>query len=501
MKESRRYISTILCILMVFGCIYAGKTGSMEQTESAFESNDSLIVWYTDESMTDYLSAKAVEYHEKYNVRVLPKLQSGNDYVESIYSASIEKDGDPDLYILSNDALEKAYLSGCASVIQDEYGCVSENTFPKTAMNAVTYKGNLVAYPYYFETSALIYNKTYLHEMASNLVQAENAKTPDENGGEVVVGEEETTEVDEYAGMTEEEQIEARMQASIPATFDDLLTFANEYDAPAEVETVFKWDVRDLFYNFFFIGNYINLGGECGDNADTIDVYNLDAIKALGVYQELNQFFSFESEDVTYAQVVDEFKQGKLVFATATTEVIKTLEDAKTNGEFEYEYGIAMIPDLNSEMDTRSLSVTNTLVVNGYSDKQKEANRFAKYLCVDNADTLLEKTSKIPSKSGVVAEDNPAYAFVDEYSYSVPMPKVMATSNYWLQMENTFSRVWSGADVSASLKSMSERIKKQISGEEVIEEYIDAPKEEAETMEYLDEDAMREAAQKETEEE
>ena len=41
-----------------------------------------------------------------------------------------------------------------------------------------------------------------------------------------------------------------------------------------------------------------------------MDIYNLDAIKAMQIYQDLNQFFSFESEDVAYASVIQEFIEG-----------------------------------------------------------------------------------------------------------------------------------------------------------------------------------------------
>ena len=39
----------------------------------------------------------------------------------------------------------------------------------------------------------------------------------------------------------------------IPSTIDDILSFADSYDAPEQVEAVFKWDGR-YFYNYFFVG-------------------------------------------------------------------------------------------------------------------------------------------------------------------------------------------------------------------------------------------------------
>ncbi|MBQ0027055.1 MAG: extracellular solute-binding protein [Lachnospiraceae bacterium] len=491
MKENKRIIAALLCMAMVVAVVFAGRENTIEEVDTVeVFDNDSLVVWYTDDSLTDYLNSMAVEFHEKNGVRVLPKLQTGDDYIESIYKASMEEKGAPDLYILADDALEKAYMSGCASVIDDEE-IVSDVNYPAPAIKAVSYHHKPVAYPYYFETTALIYNESYLYEMATNLVQAHNAKNPDDNSDE--------EETSEEPSLSEKEQIEARVKQTIPSTFDDLLTFANEFDAPPDVETIYKWDVRDIFYNYFFVGNYINIGGENGDDASVIDIYNTDAIKAFSFFQDMNQFFAFESAEVTYKQVVDEFIQGKLVYATVTSDALASLREAKADGSFKYDYGITMIPDLTEEMDTRSLSVTNTLVVNGYSNKRKEANDFARYLCIDNADSLYEKTDKLPSKIGVFDKDSEEFAFVQEYSYSVPMPKMMATSNCWLLMEGTFADIWSGKDVSMSLKELSEQIKHQVTGEDVSEEYIEY-EEETESIEYLDEEALKEAAQNETEE-
>ena len=497
MNITKRVIAVILCICMLFVAMYVGNTQNNLEMKSIFDGKNSIILWYTDDSMTNYLNAMAVSYHDKYNVRVLPKLQSGDDYLESINQASIEQKDMPDLYIISNEALEKAYLSGLATVIDDNNNLISERNFPKAALNAVTYKDNIVAYPYYFETSALLYNKTYLYEMAKNQVMAQDGDNKEQNRGEIVETQESTESIEDLSNLTEEEQIDRKMQESIPDTFDELLTFADEYDAPQAVEAVFKWDVSDIFYNYFFIGNYVNVGGPCGDNTNEIDIYNLDAIKAMQVYQNLNQFFSIDADDVAYDTVIQEFMEGKLVFTTATTDIIKKLEEAKENNEFAFDYGIAQIPDLNQELESKSLSVTNSVVVNGYSQMKEKANSFARYLVCDNAESLYDRSGKIAANRNVEYDNDNISIFYKEYSDSVPLPKMMATSNYWLQLEITFAEVWNGSKVSDNLKNLSELMLSQVAGKPVTEEYIEEPKEEKETIQYLDEDAEREAAKQE----
>ncbi len=496
MSISKRIIAVLICISMVVSILVIGKTQKDIQVKSVFDGKNSLVLWYTDDTLTDYLNAMAVAYHDEYGVRVLPRLQTGDDYLESINKASLEQGEVPDLYIISSETLEKAYLSGLASVIWDDQDAVSDQNFSKAALNAVTYKDHLTAYPYYFETSALLYNKTYLYDMAKNRVTAENADTG-ENDGEITEDTEEETKDVIDSNLSEEEQIQKKMEEYIPDTFDELLTFADEYDAPQAVEAVFKWDVCDIFFNYFFIGNYANVGGIHGDDESQIDIYHLDTIKAMQVYQNLNQFFSIDADDVAYDSVIQEFMEGKLVFTTATTGIISKLEEAKKNGDFAFDYGVAAIPDLNDELKSKSLSVTNSLVINGYSDKKEDANDFAKYLVCDQAGSLYEKTGKISANKNVVYDNQNITAFQNEYADSVPMPKMMATSNYWIQLEITFARVWRGTSVSSELKKLSELMLTQVSGKVVKHEYIEEPKEEEETVEYFDEEAEKEAAKQE----
>lgn len=499
MSISKRMVSVVLCICLVACAVLFGKAPEAEELPEEIVG-DSVVVWYADENMTDYISAMAVAFHEEYDIRVIPQLQSGLEYVESIYDASVtDETATPDVFIISNEALEKAYLTGLADVISDPDSVVNTEHFPQTAINAVTYENKLVGYPYYFETSVLLYNRSYIYEMAKNQLLAETTDESAAGGGEVTVSDETSTEETSTAEEVTEEDIEARIVELIPQTFEELLAFANEYDAPAAVDGVFKWDVSDIFYNYFFAGNYMNVGGPCSDTPEEVDIYNLDAIKAMQIYQSLNQFFSFEANDMKYASVIEEFMAGKMVYTTATSDIIKTLDAAKEEGTFAFDYGLMEIPDLNEELQTKNLSVTNTVVVNGFSDGKEDANKFASYLTSKAAESLYEKTGKIPALTKEACKDERTAVFYREYENSVPAPKMMVTSNLWVQLEVTFTEVWNGAGVSRSLQNLSEMIMSQINGADYEEEFIEEPKEEEETVEYLDEEAEREAALQEEE--
>ena len=248
-------------VLLYFGIGSNRLAGLAEIPDNALISKPTINLWYTDEALGDYLGSVALDFSEEKNVRVIPKLVSGLEYLENINKDSLQTNTYPDLYIISNDSLEKASLSGLAGTIQDEAGVVTESNFSRPALEAVTYDGNLIGYPFYFETSALVYNKTYMEARALRSLEAEAdalageeaMQALDENGEPLEDGAEgENPEQESFTA--DEARLQERIDSMIPSTIDNILTFADSYDAPEQVEAVFKWDVADIFYNYFLSG-------------------------------------------------------------------------------------------------------------------------------------------------------------------------------------------------------------------------------------------------------
>ncbi len=527
LKKRLFTMAAIACAAVAVAAVgLSGKTISQEQAENIFSrGKETIYFWYTDEALTDYLGSAAVAYGETHDVRVIPILASGLEYLEEINKASIQSENMPDLYIISNDSLEKAFLAGLASPLSGESWEEIKEGYPDAARLAVTYKNKTIGYPFYFETSSLLYNRTYLEEFARSQIEAERDAAEgeaamadfEENGPEEedsqedgnAQGEEAEQEEGGVQGdITDSTEADAEMEALVnervkellPSTIDDILDFANEYNAPEQVEAVFKWDVTDIFYNFFFAGNYMNVGGAAGDNTANMNIYNKDAIDCLKVYQALNQFFSMDTKEISYEKVLNDFIEGKIVYTVATTDAVAKLEEAKENGDFAYEYSIAPVPDINGELLTRSLSVTNCVVVNGYSDKQELAKDFARFLTCEYTDTLYSRTGKVAARYGVDYGNVNLQEFVNEYEISVPMPKMVETSNFWVELEIAFAQIWDGADVNDRLRQLSEQIMTQVTGQPYTETVIEEEEEAVDEVEYLDEEELRREAQEETEE-
>lgn len=390
----------------------------------ALDRRPVLTLWYTDEAMKDYLTKAAYEYTKKQDVRVTPVYKNGLEYLEAVNSASVSNEDMPDLYIVSNDALEKAALAGLAVPIDESNSILTRDHFSATALQAVTWHGNKLAYPFYFETTALLYNKDYVFRAA--------------------------------------EQIGQSPEDILPKTISDVLTFADGYEAPENVEAVFRWDVSDIFYNYFFAGDEIDVGGVYGDDESSINIYNEKSVQGLLAYQILNQFFSIDARTSSYDAVIQDFMDGKLVFTVATSDALERISIAKKEEACSVNYGVVKLPNINEKIASKSLSVTGAVAINGYSTKQQYANEFAAWLTSTGASELYRYTGHIPAYRHALPDVEGAEIFYQEYEESVPVPKMMSAANFWVQMEIAYTRIWNGEDVSVVLKELDERIKAQV---------------------------------------
>lgn len=458
-KVYRRIIA-ILCVLLVFSQMvqvaYSYHREQAESGEGTEEEPASLVLWYTDDKLNAYLVEAAAEFEKTHNVKVTLQLVTAVDYIEHINTASISDLGGPDLFITSSELLEKARLAGL-TVENDSFSDRElNNEFPRKALDAATCGGKLMAYPFYFETCFLLYNKGYVE--------------------------------------------------SAPATIDEIREYAGNFeggDGLEKVENILKWNVADIFFNFFFISNYVNLGGATGDNKAEVQLSAEEVIQCLEYYQSLNEFFAIDADAVTTEEVLQEFIDGKIIYTIAKTDAIAKLDAAiaegavaevageeeegeESEGEGEeneggenegeesqgtapdssYFYGIAEVPNLTDELPTKGLSVTNSVVVNAYSKERPLAKEFAKYITYDKVDDLYSMANKMPVKVGVKYDNEEMTTLLVQYEHSVEVPKITDLSNYWIEMEIAFANIWRGNDVRAEIEAVDARIQAQLQTEE-----------------------------------
>ena len=78
---------------------------------------------------------------------------------------------------------------------------------------------------------------------------------------------------------------------------------------------------------------------------------------------------------------------------------------------------------------------------------------------------------------------------MQEYETSIPITKMIEASNFWVQLEICFTKIWEGEDVNSNLRQLSEQIMTQVTGEPFEEAIIKEEVEEViEDVEYVDDE-------------
>lgn len=473
----KKYLLIIFSLLLLAGgtftILYFLKGG----TKEIVSETRPLQIWYTDETMADYLNDAAVVYEEKYGVKVNTKQVPALEYMELIQEETLHGNNGPDVFLVENDSLEKAALSGLGMETKDPKNYLNSANFPNVALHAATYDGKIMGYPLSYNTAVFLYNDTYLKQIAKTDLTREQIASEAEETVNSENSSESTSETDVSTVIPEftEDEIAFRAEEILPVSLVGILEFANKYDAPEGSEEFFKWNVCDVLYNYMFAGAYMDLGGECGDNPEEINLYNENAIYGLSLFQDFNQFFSIESKEIDYSGVIQEFKEGKLVFTMANADIISELEMAKADGSFTYEYGIVPIGMMNAIYNAKGLSVTQVAVVNAYGSRCDEAENLAGFLACEYSENLYSRSGKMSAfklKEVPVPQMEQVFA---TYENTNPIPKIVESSNYWLLVERLYTDCWNGADVNAKLRELSCQIKYQVQGNAEEEPEIPTP--------------------------
>ena len=161
----KRILGFLFVIILFVTMVYGHLTNHYSVTDTGKAiSSEQVILWYSDAGMSDYINSISLTYEKESGVKVIPVLVSAVEMLDSIQNASVHEDNGPDIYIITNDSLEKAYLSGLAAEVQDKDMILNTTYYPMSALNAATYNGKILGYPLYFDTSSypLVVRRLYI---------------------------------------------------------------------------------------------------------------------------------------------------------------------------------------------------------------------------------------------------------------------------------------------------------------------------------------------------
>ena len=407
----RKITVLLLVLVMVISCVACSSSNDGQVIKDEVQQDVTLNLWYTDNSLTAYLQQTANEYHESnQKVTIIPTLVGPDEYLENLYNGSVKEQNATDLFMLSSDNLEKAYLMGLVASNDTYKSTFTEDVYGKAGIAASSYDNKLLGYPLTFNTTVMVYNSKY---------------------------------------------------AKAVNTFTDLTNYNNSYqhtDENAEVEYIVKWDVSDLFTNYAFLGSYMNVGGASSDDKSTFLLNGNSMKSCLGEYSKFKADYGIVNDSTSSAaNCMTLFCNNKLIYTLANTNELKKINDSGV------QYGICKVPDLTSSLKTDAMSTTQMMVVNPYSKNLEVAKSAAKALTYDYANEVYDLTGNASARADLDNNPNPEYSnLYNVYSSSVVKAQFINIGDFYLKLEIMLHQVWNGTSVEDSFNTLNTYVNTQL---------------------------------------
>lgn len=407
----KRFISMMLIVTML--TVFSGCGKKDERTQAARELNLSgpitINIWYNDSAYESYIEFVAKQFKLSNElVTINPVYVEADSYINYIYDESVRNDNACDIYMLTSEEIEKAYLMGLMSE-NDLYPDVyNEEVFGKAAMTACSYGDKLYGYPVSFNASFLVYNKKYA-EPVDNI--------------------DKIREISDNYQITDENQ---------------------------DVTMVFEWNPDSMFINYAAVGEYLNVGGDKAENSRDVTVNEEKIKQVLKKYSELKDAFGIDRNTVSLKDCSELFATGGLLYsvldADSLAEIIMT----------DVDYGICPYPAMGTDVKSKTMSVTTMAVVNPYTRNVDASKAVARAISYDYADYLEAMAGKSCARGNLKIKKNlESYNSLHEiYSDSIVKAKYIGVGEIYMRYEIMLHQVYDGADIDASYNTFATTIEK-----------------------------------------
>ncbi len=266
----------MICVTLV-SVTACGKTDRDEEAKKlGIETPVTINVWYDNKDYESYLNTVASGLKSANNlITVNPVYVEAQDIVDTIYTETVRNNNAPDVYLMSAENNDKAYLLGLMLENDSYKDIYNEQVYGKAAIRSASYKGKLYGYPVSFSMPVMVYNKQY----ASTVESYEQLKQISDN----------------YV-VTEEN---------------------------AGVAKVFNFDPSGMFLNYQYIGRYMNIGGDEAEDAASFTIDEQHFKQAVKEYAQLKDTFGIDRQSSTLDECLDEFTQNKLLYTIVSTDNLK----------------------------------------------------------------------------------------------------------------------------------------------------------------------------------
>lgn len=372
--------------LLLFGCMAAALNQQEEnqntKQQAAFvreksteQSESRLTFWYTEKSYQAFLETAAENYYNETGVWVDIIYQNSENYIETIYDATMHGQQFPDVYLIGSERLEDVVLYGIAAENKDSG--VYEQTTAKNAVSASVYHEKMYGYPLSYNTCVIVYKNGYF--------------------------------------------------AQEPHTVQSVIDFSIENEPPENVQYLVEWNVNDAFFDFPFLSNSISFVKNGSDFMQVFydeERYEID----LAFLEQMLEYFSIDAQTVTTESVIQDFLAGKTLCAMLDSDSLYRLDGV--------DYSVKEVFDLNEELPAVSAALTNLVIVNDFSENKEEAAKFAQYATIAMSQQLYSLSghySVIQSEQ----PDEKEQIVYQAYENSVLIPCSQNAREFWVDLKET----------------------------------------------------------------
>lgn len=407
----RRFISMMLIVTML--TVFAGCGDKDERTQAARSLNldgpITINIWYNDSSYESYLEFVAKQFKQANElVTIQLRYIEEESYVNYVYDESVRNDNACDIYFLTSEEIEKAYLCGLMSENDLYPDIYNEDVYGKAAINACSYKGKLYGYPVSFNASFLLYNMKYAQPV-SNINEIQ--------------------EISDNYQITDENQ---------------------------DVTMVFTWNPDSMFINYAAAGAYMNVGGENSEDSSSVSMDEDNIKKMLTKYSQLKSAFNIERGEVSVDDCVERFTSGGLLYTVIDADSIAKVDASDVN------FGVCPYPAMGDDLESRTLSVTTMAVVNPYTKHVDASKAVARAISYDYADYLEGTAGKSCARGDIkVKKNSESYNKIHQiYSDSVVKAKYIGVGEVYMRYEIMLHQVYDGTSVDSAYSTFATTIDK-----------------------------------------
>ena len=356
-----------------------------EAYDAAIKKGADLQFWYNDKSYESYFLDAAIAFYEKEGIVAEPVYIDAVDYVGNIYDATMAKEVFPDVYLLSGEELEKAYLYGVAAVNQNK--TAYQNVVAQNAINASSYNEALYGYPLSYNVCMFVYNKNFFVEK--------------------------------------------------PASLQFLIDYSDENEPTDNIQYLLEWDAYDPFFDFAFISESVSFEKK---EAEVLEViYDEEKLEtSMAFFKESLESFSLPIDTVTEESVLADVINGVTLCAIVDSDALKQLEAAE-------DYRVMEFPALNDTLTARPAALTDMILVNDFSEKAQAADRFAQYLTLEYATELWGKTGHYSVILSENADRNEQVAY-QSYEKAVLVPNSQDAAGFWIDLKARITNAFKEID-------------------------------------------------------